>query len=117
MFSVGDWRGVVICAWASVDCRSHKRLPSSADTGPSKQDNKNKREQFFHKQKSIGWFIHRRGSIGSSNHRRIGLGYSPWSSGNGRAQNPYMPHAETLRIMRMMDDLRREWGVRYPADE
>ena len=39
MFSVGDWRGAVICAWASVDCRSHKRLPSSADTGPSKQDN------------------------------------------------------------------------------
>ena len=32
-------------------------------------------------------------------------------------ESPYMPHAETLRIMRMMDDLRREWGVRYPADE
>ena len=36
---------------------------------------------------------------------------------NGWLESPYMPHAETLRIMRMMDDLRREWGVRYPADE
>lgn len=48
MFSVGDWRGAVICAWASVDCRSHKRLPSSADTGLSKQaNNKNKESSFF----------------------------------------------------------------------
>lgn len=36
---------------------------------------------------------------------------------NGWLESPYMPHTETLRIMRMMDDLRREWGVRYPADE
>ena len=36
---------------------------------------------------------------------------------NGWLESPYMPHAETLRIMRMMDDLRREWGERYPADE
>ena len=36
---------------------------------------------------------------------------------NGWLESPYMPHAETLRIMRMMDDLRREWGVHYPADE
>ncbi|MBO6013605.1 MAG: Gfo/Idh/MocA family oxidoreductase [Bacteroidales bacterium] len=27
-----------------------------------------------------------------------------------------MPHAETLFIMRLMDDLRRKWGVRYPMD-
>ena len=26
------------------------------------------------------------------------------------------PHAETVRIMQQMDDLRREWGVRYPCD-
>mgnify|MGYP000770726767 FL=1 len=36
---------------------------------------------------------------------------------NGWLESPYMPHTETLRIMRMMDDLRREWGVRSPADE
>lgn len=36
---------------------------------------------------------------------------------NGWLESPYMPHAETLRIMRMMDSLRKEWGVRYPADE
>lgn len=35
----------------------------------------------------------------------------------GKIETPYMPHAETLRIMRMMDDLRSEWGVRFPMDE
>lgn len=35
----------------------------------------------------------------------------------GLLESPYMPHAETLRIMRLMDGLRREWGVRYPADD
>ena len=28
-----------------------------------------------------------------------------------------MPHAETLYMMQLMDDLRRKWGVRYPMDE
>ena len=28
-----------------------------------------------------------------------------------------MPHQETLFIMRLMDDLRRKWGVRYPMDD
>ena len=28
-----------------------------------------------------------------------------------------MPHAETLRIMRVMDDLRQEWGVVYPFEK
>lgn len=27
-----------------------------------------------------------------------------------------MPHAETLRIMGLLDSLRKEWGVAYPAD-
>ena len=27
-----------------------------------------------------------------------------------------MPHAETLYMMQLMDDLRRKWGVRYPMD-
>jgi predicted dehydrogenase len=36
---------------------------------------------------------------------------------NGWLESPYMPHAETLRIMRLMDGLRKEWGVRYPFDE
>lgn len=34
----------------------------------------------------------------------------------GWLESPYMPHAETLRIMRQMDDLRKEWGVIYPCD-
>jgi predicted dehydrogenase len=33
-----------------------------------------------------------------------------------RLETPFMPHAETLRIMRLMDDLRHEWGVRYPFE-
>jgi len=35
---------------------------------------------------------------------------------NGWIESPYMPHAETLRIMRLMDGLRKEWGVHYPFD-
>ena len=35
---------------------------------------------------------------------------------NGWIESPYMPHAETLRLMRLMDDLRKEWGVHYPFD-
>jgi len=27
-----------------------------------------------------------------------------------------MPHEETLSIMKQMDELRKEWGVRYPMD-
>ena len=34
----------------------------------------------------------------------------------GWLESPYMPHAETLRIMQQMDALRREWGVVYPCD-
>lgn len=32
----------------------------------------------------------------------------------GRLECPSMPHAETLKMMRVMDALREEWGVRYP---
>ena len=35
----------------------------------------------------------------------------------GQLESPMMPHAETLSIMRQMDALRNEWGVRYPMDE
>lgn len=35
---------------------------------------------------------------------------------NGWLEAPDMPHAETLRVMRMMDDLRTEWGVRFPFE-
>lgn len=34
----------------------------------------------------------------------------------GEIETPYMPHSETLRIMKMMDALRSEWGVKYPWD-
>ncbi len=35
---------------------------------------------------------------------------------NGRIECPEMPHAETLRIMRLMDQLRSDWGIRYPFE-
>lgn len=35
---------------------------------------------------------------------------------NGWLESPFMPHQETLRIMRQMDELRNEWGVIYPSD-
>lgn len=34
----------------------------------------------------------------------------------GLLETPYMPHSETLRMMRMMDSLRKEWGVTFPND-
>lgn len=34
----------------------------------------------------------------------------------GLLESPMMPHAETLAIMRQMDELRKEWGVCYPMD-
>jgi len=35
----------------------------------------------------------------------------------GLLEPPQMPLEETLYIMELMDDLRAEWGVRYPMDE
>lgn len=35
---------------------------------------------------------------------------------DGRIETPFMPHAETLRIMRLMDGLRAEWGLKYPFE-
>ena len=34
----------------------------------------------------------------------------------GLLESPYIPHQETLDIMKMMDAFRAEWGVRYPMD-
>ena len=34
----------------------------------------------------------------------------------GLTESPMMPHQETIDIMRQMDALRREWGVRYHMD-
>ena len=34
----------------------------------------------------------------------------------GRLEPIEMPHNETLYIMKLMDDLRQQWGVRYPMD-
>ena len=36
---------------------------------------------------------------------------------NGWLESPYMPHAETLAVMRLMDDLRAHWNVRFPMDD
>lgn len=34
----------------------------------------------------------------------------------GLTESPMMPHEETLSIMRQMDALRKDWGVKYPMD-
>ena len=34
----------------------------------------------------------------------------------GAIEPPQMPHAETRAVMRQMDRLRRDWGVRFPMD-
>ena len=36
---------------------------------------------------------------------------------NGQRECEKMPHAETLTIMKQMDELRAQWGVKYPYDE
>lgn len=35
----------------------------------------------------------------------------------GLIESPYMPHEESVRIMRQMDELRLQWGVKYPWDK
>ena len=34
----------------------------------------------------------------------------------GKLECEAMPHEETLRVMRIMDGLRKEWGVNYPEE-
>lgn len=34
----------------------------------------------------------------------------------GETECPQMPHEETLCLMRWMDELRRQWGMKYPAE-
>lgn len=34
----------------------------------------------------------------------------------GLIESPMMPHAEIISIMKQMDTLRKEWGVKYPMD-
>ncbi|WP_455714354.1 Gfo/Idh/MocA family protein [Anaerosporobacter sp.] len=36
---------------------------------------------------------------------------------NGHLECEQMPHAETIKIMELMDSLRKQWGVIYPWDE
>lgn len=36
---------------------------------------------------------------------------------DGKKESPFMPHSETLEIMQLMDSLRKEWGIEYPADK
>lgn len=35
---------------------------------------------------------------------------------NGWLESPYMPQDETIRIMKQMDALREEWGIKYPFE-
>ena len=34
----------------------------------------------------------------------------------GEIECPEMPHAETIRVMEIMDELRSQWGVKYPFE-
>lgn len=35
---------------------------------------------------------------------------------DGKLECPSMPHEETLKMMRVMDELRAEWGMKYPDE-
>lgn len=34
----------------------------------------------------------------------------------GHTETGFMPHSESLRIMKIMDSLRQEWGIKFPQD-
>ena len=34
-----------------------------------------------------------------------------------KTECPEMPHAETLRVMRLLDEIRGQWGMVYPCEE
>ena len=36
---------------------------------------------------------------------------------NGKSEFPEMPHSETVKMLEIMDGLRKEWGVRYPFEK
>lgn len=35
----------------------------------------------------------------------------------GKVECEAMPHTETLRVMRLLDDIRARWGMKYPCEE
>ena len=35
---------------------------------------------------------------------------------DGRTECPEMSHADTLRIMELMDEIRGRWGLKYPFE-
>lgn len=35
---------------------------------------------------------------------------------DGRTETEFMPHSESLEVMKIMDSLRKEWGVTFPND-
>ena len=49
-----------------------------------------------------------------------GFNYEAESFGNllieGKKENPIMPLDESLRIMKQMDQIRKEWNLIYPMD-
>ena len=36
---------------------------------------------------------------------------------NGWTECPQMPHRTTLNVMKVMDELRRQWGIKYPFED
>ena len=35
---------------------------------------------------------------------------------DGKCECPQMPHSEILRVMRMMDQIRESWGMKFPCE-
>ena len=62
-----------------------------------------------------GWQIEPAGPV-------LGLGYGNETAEvvrclrAGLRESPLVPHAQTLSLMRQLDDVRRQVGVRYPGD-
>lgn len=100
---------------SAIDCASDRRGVIYGDKGYLVVDNINnpRRVEIFNK-------MHKRVLTHVAASQTTGYEHEIFECENalqlGRIESPVMPHAETYTIMRLMDCLRKEWGVGFPMD-
>ncbi|MDO4949261.1 MAG: Gfo/Idh/MocA family oxidoreductase [Bacteroidales bacterium] len=100
---------------SAIDCASDRRGVIYGDKGYLVVDNINnpRRVEIFDK-------MHKRVLTHVAASRTTGYEHEIFECENalrlGRVESPTMTHAETYTIMRLMDYLRKEWGVVFPMD-
>ena len=100
---------------SAIDCASDRRGMIYGEKGYLVVDNINnpRRVEIFDK-------MHKRVLTHVAASQTTGYEHEIFECENalrlGRIESPVMPHAETYIIMRLMDYLRKEWGVGFPMD-